>query len=124
MGEFVRFDFKGKTLRPRMSINASYIGLNRAAVEKFGIAKYKAVVLFFDEQDRRIGVLLTNNDSESGSRVVRVHKSGSATIACRNFVERYSLFNAVEGINRYTCKFEAEKNMVIADLQEKRSSGL
>jgi len=119
MGEFVRFDFSGKTLRPRMSINQTYLGLNKAAVERFGVQQFKAVVLFYDEQDQRIGVLLTNNEAEVGARSIRVHKGGSATIACRNFVERYSLYNPTAGVARYTCNFDMEKKMIIIDLREK-----
>lgn len=119
MGDFVRFEFSGKTLRNRLSVNSNYIGFNKAAGAAFDLSSYKYAVLFYDEQDFRIGIMPTNNEAEVGVRTIRTHKTGSVSIACKNFIERYQLFNKDIGVERYPCKYDEGSKMVIADMKEK-----
>jgi len=51
-------------------------------------------------------------------RTLRVHKAGSASIACSNFVEKYKLFTEGNGVQRYDCRYDEEgkMNLSLADI--------
>jgi hypothetical protein len=88
---FQRFVRAGRSYKPLVSITRQgLISFNAAAYMRYPIRDYKYAVLFFDLEERRIGIMLTNTDGEAGAVHVR-HRGAGADISARRFLEYYSI---------------------------------
>lgn len=87
---FEKFIMTGRSYKPKASIRANgQIGLNLGAIEKFKLDKYKYAILFFDKENKQIGIKLTNNEEE-GICKLQVRKSNAA-ISGKAFLDYYSI---------------------------------
>ena len=107
------FDFKGKTVTPKMTIRrGGQIGLNGAAVTKYELGKYQYVILKIDREEQKIGIKFTNNIEEKGVKSFRVVQGG-VSIAAKNFIEHYELNKIKE--KRLKCEWNENEEMIIAE---------
>lgn len=72
------------------------LGFNRAAVEAFGLAEYRLAVLYFDKTTARVGMRLTNCETEPGAKRLWVRniaklKMLTGTISAVQFCKAHGL---------------------------------
>lgn len=87
---FEKFTGAGRSFKPKLSIRKNgQLGLNYGAVERYGIDKFEYVELYYDKENNRIGLKLSNEKSEGAVRC-RV-RSGNASIPAKSFLEYYKI---------------------------------
>ena len=87
-----KFTITRRSFKPRISIRGnSQIGFNSAAIEDFKLKDYKFAVLYYDRDNKKIGVKLTNSKEEEGVRKLRVREGAGASLPARVFIEYYKM---------------------------------
>ena len=117
---FEKFTSSGKTFKPKVSIRKyGQIGFNNGAVKKFDLDKYEYVILFYDRENRRIGIKLTNNSSEDGAMKLQKRPLNVA-ISAKSFLEYYEI--PYLKTSRYNPQWDENEKMIIIDLKEFENS--
>lgn len=111
---FERFTDIGRVFTPRATIRSTgQIGFNHGSVRRFEMEKYAFVVLFYDKENKRVGVQLTNNKDEEGACTLSV-KQGNGTVSARSFLEHYELMPEVT--NQYPLKLDPESKLLVIQI--------
>lgn len=113
---FERFTLRGRGFKPQVSIwSRGQISFNQGAVRRYKIDKYKYAVLFFDQDTNRIGIKLTNDDTEDGVQKIGIRKSG-VMLAAKSFLEYYDV--DFSETRKYTLQKSDEEAFLLIDLKE------
>jgi len=113
---FKRFTKTGRVYTPIVSIwRRGQIGFNRGAVEKFKVNDYQYAILFFDEDERKIGIQLTNDGSEEG--VCKITKGETSSfISAKPFLTYHDI--PLRKTLRYNIRRDEDNDLYIVDLNE------
>jgi len=88
---FERFTDVGRVFKPRASLRSNgQLGFNHGSVKRFNMDKFSHAVLFFDVENNRVGIKLTNDKDEDGACTL-ITRGGNGTISARSFLEYYGL---------------------------------
>jgi hypothetical protein len=111
---FEKFIMTGRSYRPKISIRTNgQIGFNLGAIKKFSLNKYKYAILFFDRENKQIGIKLTNTEEE-GTCKLQVRKSNAA-ISGKAFLDYYSI--DYSKTTRYEAVWNEKEKMIIATVK-------
>lgn len=111
---FERFVKTGKSYRPRISIRANgQFGFTSGAIEKFQLNQYKYAVLFYDKENSKIGIKLTNNE-ENGILKLQIRAS-NAFLSAKPFLDYYDIDH--NKTKRYDALWDADEEMVVISLR-------
>lgn len=114
-----KFTITRRSFKPRVSIRGkSQIGFNTAAIEDFQLKDYKFAVLYYDKENKKIGIKLTNDKEEEGVRKLRVKEAAGASLPARAFIEYYGLSN-LSG-KRFNAEWDKQEKMIVATLTENK----
>lgn len=114
-----KFTRVGKSFKPKISIRGnSQIGLNFASIEAFKLNDYQFAVLYFDKENKKVGIKLTNSKDEDGVCRLRVRGKAGASISARSYIDCYKLNNLKK--HRFNAKWDTDskEKMIVADLKE------
>ena len=114
---FERFVKSGRAYRPTASIWArgGQIGLNSGAVQRFKISDYKFAVLYYDSENKRIGIKLTNDEDEPG--VMGIVKGATGVfISAVSFLDNYNIDH--EKTQKYAVDYNEDEGLFIIDLNK------
>ncbi len=79
----------GKSGKPMVSIwKQGQISFNTAAMLIYKLKDYDLAVLFYDEDARSIGIMLTNDEKEDGAIKLIKRKSGGFSVSGKSFFAR------------------------------------
>ena len=118
---FERFVHVGRSHKPKVTIRTGgHLGFNRGAIERYSLQAYEYAVLFYDRDDRRIGIRLTST-KEEGACKLRVRESG-ATISARAFLDFFEIDYSTS--SRYFAEWDAEERMMIIELNKRLVKGM
>ena len=70
---------------------AGHIALNKACMEKHVLPEHEAAILYWDEENRKIGIALTAETESAGAIRLRRLLSGGGDIAALAFLRCYGL---------------------------------
>ena len=88
---WVKFTQAGKGFSPKAKLwRGGQIGFTQGAVKRYRLDKKKYVVLYFDSDEQKIGVQLTN-DSEAEGAISIVNRGKSCFISAKSFLEFYGI---------------------------------
>lgn len=111
---FERFTRVGRGYKPKVSITKNgLIGFNQGAVRHFNIADYDWAILYYDTQNARIGIALTNDDNEDGVCKLRKRASG-VDVSARSFFDYYGI--SYTHTNRYNAVWDANEDKIIVEV--------
>lgn len=111
-----KFTKVGRSLKPRISIRGlTHIGFNSAAIIEFKLGDYGFGVLFYDKDNKRIGIKLSNDKDEEGALKLRVRDKSGASIPARSFIAYYKL-EKLKG-KRFNVELDKDK-MIVANIEE------
>lgn len=111
---FEKFTEKARSFRPKLSIRSnSTIGLNAPAVVKYKLKGVKFVTLFYDRDEKKIGIQQATNQDEDGVHPLNVGKTG-AWISARRFLDYFGL--STTETKRYDTMWDDEAKMIVARL--------
>lgn len=112
---FERFTEIGRGYKPKVSITKSgLIGFNQGAVMHFHLNDYKYAILFYDRENRRVGIGLTNDSEESGVCKLRKRESG-ADVSARSFFGYYGI-DFTES-NKYDAVWDDEEDKIVVTIK-------
>ena len=114
---FVRYTKSMKSYVPKISIwTKGQIGFNQGAVAKLHLADYKYAILFYDEDEKKIGIQFTNDSSEKGVfKIVKVRTG--ASISAKSFLGTYGLLH--DKTIKYNVHYDENEKIYVIDLKEK-----
>jgi len=108
---FERFTKAGRFYTPKASIwTRGQIGFNQGAVDKFKLMDFDYAVLFYDKDEKKVGVQFTNDASESGVTKVVKGKTG-VFVSARSFVNYYDIPHAKT--KKYDVNYDEDNQMYV-----------
>jgi len=88
---FELFRDHGKSMAPRVTITKNgAIGINQGAKKKFRTGDYQFCRLYYDAENQRIGIELTNDQSLEAVKPMRQTSYGT-DISARSFLNYYGI---------------------------------
>jgi len=90
---FVKFEGRNKRVEDRITVTKSAgIGFPTQFYKDNGIAENKYAVLYWDAQNRAIGIKFTNEEGDKASFVILKSKKGyGGNIAAKSFFKAYDI---------------------------------
>lgn len=111
---WIRFKASSKDIEPRLTVRSNgHLGVSDSAVTAYGLDKFKYVVMYINQDEKKIGFKFTNNANEEGKKPFRTHPKAGATIPARGFLKTYGLLDSLNK-KRMPCLFDDKENMLIA----------
>ena len=105
---------KARGFVPKASIwSRGQIGFNQSAVLKFEFNKYDYVVLFYDDESKRIGIKLANKNEEGAIKVTKKLASGGAFVSAKEFLFHYNIY--VTETRNYDLSIDSDTGFLIMD---------
>ena len=111
---FQKFTETGSSFAARITVRQTgHFGFNVGAINRFSIADYEFVVLYFDPDQRVIGMELRKEPTENS---IEIKKSDSNTfIRAKNFCDRYGI--DYRGSHRFELRKDDETGYLYFDLR-------
>lgn len=107
---FERFVKRGNIKAPMASIWArGQIGLNVTAIAYYALHVFRYAILFFDDEQKKIGIRFTNDDAQEGIRQL-VHGVFASTISAKSFVDFYHI-----PCGRFMLRYDEELDLYLCD---------
>jgi hypothetical protein len=102
---FERFTKTGsRGYAPKVSIwTRGQIGFNQGAVERYNLNNFNYAILFYDKEERQIGIKFTNDPAEEGANKIIKGKT-SIFISTKAFLDYYNIAHVK------TVKYDFEYN--------------
>lgn len=115
---FVKYTKTGSRLGlPKISIwTRGQIGFNNAAMAEYGVTSYKYAVVYYDEDENRIGITLTDDDKEEGISKLVHRKGGGVSFSAMSFLKSYKI--DYTKTKRYDFEYDNENKMFIINLKQ------
>lgn len=111
-----RFENFGETFTPKISIRTTgQIGFSTGAVNKFEIKSYNYCELYYDPEDKKIGIKLTNA-MESGISAKINMREIDCFISAKPFLDFYGI--EYKPTKSYHGKIDEESGLIILDLNK------
>ena len=111
---FEKFVETSRSYRAKVSIRANgTLGLNSGAVNKFNLAEFEWVVLYYDREKRLIGIKPTENEKEEGAQKISKGKTG-AWVAARRFIDFYDI--GTVKTKRLEATWDGKEEMIIVQV--------
>lgn len=105
---------RGRGYVPKVSIwNKGQIGFNEGALLRFNLKQFDYAVLFYDKDNKRIGIKFTN-DKEDGTIKFVKRVTGGASISGKAFLDFYDI-RPTEN-KKYDVVYNAEEGLYIIDI--------
>jgi hypothetical protein len=105
----------GRIGTPKASIwSRGQIGLNRGALERFSLDKYKFVMLFYDKENKKVGIKFTNDTTESNLIKIIHRKNGGLSFSGTAFLHYYGI-NYAE-TKKYDLEYDKTNDLYVFDL--------
>lgn len=102
--------------KPRASIwTRGQIGLNQGAVAEYDADKYKYAVLYFDKEERRIGIELTNDEDAEGATKIIVRKNAGVSFSATAFLKTYKIDHSKT--RQYPIYSDKESGLIVLELE-------
>ncbi len=116
---FERFTARGRSYAPKVSIwKRGQIGLSQGAVERFGLRNFKYVVMFYDSENKMIGLKFTNDEQEEGAAKMNVKPNG-AMFTAKSFLDYYDI--EYKETEQYEIRHDKEADLYVFNLREAES---
>lgn len=113
---FEEFTAKGtRSGQAKVSVwKVGAIGFSSAFVKKHGISGVKYATLFFDKEEKKIGIKFTPEAEKYSIKVI--WRAGGASIASRSFLNHYNI--DYSETRSYHYEYNDKLNMFIVDLNK------
>ena len=105
-----------KTSSPSVSITSyGTIGFNGGAVKKFDMHNYNRCLLYFDPDEKKIYIELTNDENDKSSLLFR-HRNPGADIGAKSFFVFFD--NMPSDLTHYPLETGGKENMFMIDMKK------
>jgi hypothetical protein len=113
---FVKYTNTGGRIgKPTISIwTRGQIGFSNAAIIEYDLKSYKYAVVYYNDEEKKIGITLTNNDKEDGINKLIHRKGGGISFSAMSFLKTYKVdFSKTK---QYDFEYDKENKMFIISL--------
>jgi hypothetical protein len=118
---FVKFTETGKSFAPKASLNPrGYLSFNEGARKRYEIDKYDYVFLYYDHDDKKIGVELGIGGATEGALNLRKRQTG-ATVGAKAFVDYFDI--PIKDTMIFDISQDDETGFLIIDLSSGKVRG-
>jgi hypothetical protein len=77
---------------PKISIwSSGQIGLNQGAIKRYELDNYRYVILFYDKDNKKIGIKFINDKNEEGAIKIIFRKVGGLSFSGVSFLHYYGI---------------------------------
>jgi len=77
---------------PKASIwSRGQIGFNKGAAEKYNLNNFLYAILFYDKDNKQIGIKFTNDENEEGEIKITRRPAGGMSISAKAFLDFYGI---------------------------------
>ena len=105
----------GRIGTPKVSIwSRGQIGLNSCAIIRFGLDKYKYVILFYDKDDKKVGIKFINDNTEEGAAKIVFRKAGGLSFSGVAFLHYYGI--DYSETRKYDLEYDKENDLYVFGL--------
>lgn len=113
---FEKFTQTGHRFKPKISIwgKGGQIGFNQGAISRYNLGSYRYAILFFDRENKRIGLRFTNDENEEGIIKFNTRKTGGV-IPGKAFMDYYGI--DYSKTKKFDMVFDEENEMYIVNLE-------
>ena len=116
---FIKYTERGRSYAPKASISRSgMLSFSEGARRRFDMDKYSHCVLYYDPEDRKVGLQLTNDADAEGARKLRLRTTG-ADVAAKSCVDYFDLM--IGGTTSYSVDLDVSTGYVTIDLNTGKS---
>lgn len=115
---FQRFTDTEASFAARITVRQTgQLGFNVGAINRYKIREYRYAILYFDPENRVVGLELTNDRESPGA--IEIKQSDSNTyIRAKNFCDRFGI--EYETMSRHELKRDSESKYLYFVLDEKQ----
>jgi hypothetical protein len=111
---FERFVKPGRIYTPSVSIwSRGQISFNQGCAIKYSLGTYKYAVLFYDRENRRIGIKFTSDEAENGAIAITKGRTGFI-LSGNAFLGYYDIPH--ETTRKYAFKYDDAEEIYVVDL--------
>lgn len=116
--KFQRFTDTETSFAARITVRQTgQLGFNIGAINRYKIREYGYAILYFDPENRVVGLQLTNDRESPGA--IEIKQSDSNTyIRAKNFCDRFGI--EYETMSRYDLKQDSETGFLYFVLAERQ----
>jgi hypothetical protein len=112
---FEKFTKTGRVYIPKASIwSRGQIGLNQGAIEKFNLDDFNFAVLYYDHDEKKIGIQFTNEKGEGAIKLTK-RKGGGTSISANAFLGYYDIEHATT--KKYDVALDEESGFFVIQLK-------
>ncbi|OGP07543.1 MAG: hypothetical protein A2048_08745 [Deltaproteobacteria bacterium GWA2_45_12] len=113
---FERFTNTNKSFISKVSIRSNgQIGFSQGLIHKFHLESFKFGVLFYDKDEGKVGIQLTNDEKESGICKLQVRPQ-NASLSAKAFLDFFDL--DYQETRSYPMQWDEENKMIIVNLKD------
>ena len=115
--KFDRFDDPNKSFAAKVTIRRNgQLGFNDGARNSYRLKNFQYAVLFYDQENEAVGIMLTNNGEEAGAIKLSAGEQNTY-ISAKGFLDRHKINYAnMKKRNRYELK--KIEDMLVFELKE------
>lgn len=105
---------------PKVSIwSRGQVGFNQAAVDEYKLSDFKYVVLYYDQDDRRIGLEFTNDEKADGACKLGFRKGSGVSFSAVAFLKTFKI--DYTKTRQYDLTFDETNTFYVIDLNSPRN---
>jgi hypothetical protein len=102
--------------KPKISIwSRGQIGLNRGAIEKYRIKNFNFAVIYYDKENKKVGIKFTNDNNEEGTIKLVKRNSGGFSFSASSFLNSYGI--DYEKTKQYPLTYDESNNLYVFKLE-------
>lgn len=106
---------RGRGYAPKVSIwSRGQIGFNEGCLVRYDLKQYKYAVLYYDKDNKKIGIKFTNNKTDDGAMKVIFRETGGASISANAFLGFYNIDHTKT--KRYDVNYDEDAGMFIIEI--------
>ncbi|MDA1191590.1 MAG: hypothetical protein O3A46_07905 [Candidatus Poribacteria bacterium] len=91
-----------------------YVSFSMKAVKEFELNRYGYIVLFYDRERKRVGIMPTKNETDDGALQMKVRRTGISVYAAP-FLRHYKIFPRESML--FKAEWDDALNMAIIELR-------
>lgn len=112
---FEKFTKVGRSFKPEVTLRRSgMIGINKGAIQRFALSRFRCVVLYYDPDTHRIGIQPVKDEGETGAVTLRI-KEGNGSVSAVSFLESYKI--SYKEAPKYDGIWDEKEQMIVVDLK-------
>jgi hypothetical protein len=107
----------GKSGKPMVSIwRQGQISFNTAAMQAYKLKEYNYAVLYYDEDAKAVGIMLTNDGKEDGAIKLIKRTSGGFSVSGKRFLHFHKI--SYEKTASYPVEWDDESKLYVFKLEQ------